>query len=263
MGKSIGVMSIKGGVGKTSSVIALGDSMSKFGKKVLLVDANFSSPNLGIHLKLLDPPQTLHHVMDRSANFKDSIQKLGNFDVLPASVFHRTPANLMELRNKLRNIKDRYDFVLIDSSPALNQETLSALVASDEVFIVTTPDYPTLTMTLKTVKLAKQRDVPINGLILNKIHNKNFELSINEIERTAEIPVLAQIPYDINVLKSLSVFTPSTTYKPRSKASIEYMKLAGVLSKSKYKHFSIKNILRINTPKQEVNREIFYENYFK
>ncbi len=263
MGKSIGVMSIKGGVGKTSSVIALGDSMSKFGKKVLLVDANFSSPNLGIHLKLLDPPQTLHHVMDRSANFKDSIQKFDNFDLLPASVFGRTPNNLMELRNKLRNIKDRYDFIFIDSSPALNEETLSALVASDEVFVVSTPDYPTLTMTIKTIKLARKRDIPVNGIILNKVHNRNFELSINEIERTSEIPVLAVVPYDINVLKSLSKFTPPTSYKPRSKASVEYMKLAGVLSGRKYKPFSIGGFLRVNTPKQEVNREIFYESYFK
>ena len=45
---------------------------------------------------------------------------------------------------------------MIDSSPALNDETLAVMLASDEIFIVTTPDYPTLSMTLKSIKDARQ-----------------------------------------------------------------------------------------------------------
>ena len=55
MGKIIGVLSLKGGVGKTSSVVSLGAALSHFGKRVLLVDANFSTPNLGIHLDVVNP----------------------------------------------------------------------------------------------------------------------------------------------------------------------------------------------------------------
>ena len=73
MGKSIGILSIKGGVGKTSSVIALGDAISGFGKKVLLVDGNFSAPNLGIYLNILNPEKTLHDVLDRTADRKSVV----------------------------------------------------------------------------------------------------------------------------------------------------------------------------------------------
>ena len=263
MGKTLGVLSIKGGVGKTTTTIALGDALSSFGKKVLLVDANFSMPNLGIHLKILDPEKTLHDVLNRTANIRESIQKFGNFDVLPASIFTTTKINPFDLKTKIKGLKQSYDFIIIDSSPALNEETLAVMLASDELFIVTTPDYPTLSATLKAAKLANQRKTPINGLILNKVHNKNFELSINDIEKTAEIPIMAVIPYDMNILKSLSKFIPSTSHKPKSKASIEYKKLAGVLVGEKHKPFSIRNFFKFTPKRQDINREIFYERAFK
>jgi len=263
MGKTLGVLSIKGGVGKTTATIALGDAISGFGKKVLLVDANFSMPNLGVHLKIIDPEKTLHNVLNRTANLRESIQKLENFDVLPSSIFTTMKINPFDLKTKIKGLKDKYDFIIIDSSPALNEETLAAMLASDELFIITTPDHPTLSATLKAAKLANQRKIPINGLILNKVHNKNFELSIDDIEKTAEIPVMAVIPYDVNVLKSLSRFEPSTSYKPKSKASIEYKKLAGVLVGEKHKPFGLKNFFKLTPKRQDINREVFYERVFK
>jgi len=262
MGKSIGILSIKGGVGKTSSVIALGDAISGFGKKVLLVDANFSAPNLGMHLNLIDPENSLHDVLGRSVNLHQSIHKLESFDIIPASIFSRKEINHFDLKNKVNTLKNRYDVVLIDSSPALNEETLAAMLASDEILIVTTPDYATLSTTLKAIKLAKQRRTPINGLILNKVHNKNFEIPIDDIEETVGIPVLAVIPHDINILKSVSRFTPSTSYKPNSKASREYKKLAGTLIGKKHKPPSLKSFFNITPNKQEINREVFYNSYF-
>ena len=59
MGKTIGVISLKGGVGKTTAVVALGSALADFGKKVLLVDGNFSAPNLGLHLDLFDTEKTI------------------------------------------------------------------------------------------------------------------------------------------------------------------------------------------------------------
>lgn len=262
MGKSIGILSIKGGVGKTSSVVALGDAISGFGKKVLLVDANFSSPNLGVHLNVINPENSLHDVLNRSANLNQSIHKLGSFDIIPASIFSRKKINPLDLKNKVNTLKNKYDVVLIDSSPALNEETLAAMLASDEILIVTTPDYATLSATLKAIKLAKQRRTPINGLILNKVHNKNFEISISDIEETVEVPVLAVIPYDINILRSVSKFTPSTTYKPNSKASKEYKKLAGILIGKKHRPVSLRRFFKITPNRQDINREIFYNSYF-
>jgi len=264
MGKSIGIVSLKGGAGKTSTVVSLGDAISGFGKKVLLVDGNFSVPNLGLHLELIDPEITFHDVFNRTANINDAIHNVGNFDVIPSSIFTNIKINPFELRDKLKHLKKKYDIILIDSSPALNEETMAAMLASDEILVVTTPDPPTLSTTLKAVKLAKQKGTNISGLIINKVHNKNFELTLEDIEDTLEIPVLAVIPHDLNVLRALSEFTPSTSYKPNSKSSIEYKKLAGALIGEKYRpKRNLKNLFRITPKREEINREIFYDSVFK
>jgi septum site-determining protein MinD len=263
MGKTIGVISLKGGVGKTSVVVALGSAMADLGKKVLLVDANLSAPNLGVHLDVLNPEVTLHHVLCKKAHLKHAVHKLDKFDLLPASLFERVQVNPLRLKEKLRYTRKKYDVVLIDSSPALNDETLAVMLASDELVVVTTPDYPTLSTTLKAVKKAQQRDAPIVGLILNKVHDKNFEISLEDIENTLDLPILAVIPHDLNVLKALSQFIPSTDFKKNSKSSEEYRRLAASLLGERYKPTKLKKLFRwINPKKQDINREIYYNNVF-
>lgn len=265
MGKSIGIVSLKGGVGKTSVVASLGSALSEFGKKVLLIDGNLSSPGLGLHLNIIDPEKTLHHVLNRTANAREAIYKHAEgLHIMPASIFEKIEVNPLKLRDKIKGLKRTYDVILIDSSPSLNEETLAVMLASDEIFVVTTPDHPTLSATIKAIRLAKQRGTPISGLILNKVHNKDFEISLKDIEETLEVPVLAVIPYDVNVLKSLSNMKPYTSHKPKSKGSIEFKKLAGILVGQKYKPTKLKRVFGwVNPKKQEINREIFYKRVFK
>lgn len=264
MGKTIGIISLKGGVGKTSVVAALGAALADFDKKVLLIDGNLSSPCLGLHLNIIDPEKTLHHVLNRTANAREAIYQYENFDVMPSSTFERIETNPLKLKDKIKGLKKKYDFILIDSSPSLDLETLAVILASDEIFVVTTPDHPTLNSTLKAIRLAKQRGTPISGLVLNKVHKKDFELALENIEEIAGIPVMAVIPYDTNVLRALSELIPSTHHKPHSEGSIEYKKLAATLAGKKYRQISIKDLFRRLVPrKQEINRELFYEGVFK
>lgn len=264
MAKVIGIISLKGGVGKTSTVIALGDAMSDFDKKVLLVDGNLSAPNLGMHLNVIDPEKTLHHVLRGEANPKDAIYKLENFDIIPSSLYNRSQVNPLKLKDKLRSLRRRYDIIIIDSPPAMNEETMGVMNASDDIFIITTPDYPTMSATLKTAKIIKQRGAPLTGLIINKVYKKNFELSTRDIENTAEIPVMAVLPHDVNVLKAQSKFKPSTRYKPNSESSDEIKRLAAALLGKKHNPIKMKRMFRWIKPKrQDINRTIFYESLFK
>lgn len=265
MTKTIGIISIKGGVGKTSSVASLGATLANdFGKKVLLVDGNFSAPNLALHIGFINPEITIHHVLDGKANIKQAIYETGyGFDVIPGSLNYPV-VNPLKLRDRLSEIKHKYDVVIIDSSPNLNDEILAAMTASDELIVVTTPDLVTLGTTLRAIKLAKQRRTPINGLILNKVYNKKFELSLDDIEKTAEVPVLAVFPHDIKVLEALSQSLPSTLHK-KTKSIEEYRKLAGSLIGEDYKKKNgwLGNKLKMfmkRVPQQEVNRVIFKVN---
>jgi septum site-determining protein MinD len=263
MAKTIGVVSLKGGVGKTSVVTSLGYAFSSLGKKVLLIDGNLSAPNLGMHLDLFDPDKTLHSILRRKANPSDAVYSLEDFDVLPADIFDDAKIQPMNLKKRINHLKRSYDVILIDSSPRLDDETLAVMLASDELLVVTTPDLPTLGTTMKAVKLARKRGTPISGLILNKVYKKNFEVSLDDIEETLDLPVLAVIPHDVEVLKALSEFQPSTKRKPKSRSSDEYMKLAATLVGEKYNDSGLRKLTGWISPgKQEVNRIIFYESLF-
>jgi MinD-like ATPase involved in chromosome partitioning or flagellar assembly len=119
-------------------------------------------------------------------------------------------------------------------------------------------------MTLKAIKVAKKQGSPITGLILNKVYGKNFELSLEDVEKTSEVPVLAMIPHDVNVLKSQSQFIPAPNFRPKSDVSIEFMKLAGCLVGEKYDApFRIKDLFKGPEPrKQDINRDLFYQSVF-
>jgi MinD-like ATPase involved in chromosome partitioning or flagellar assembly len=217
-----------------------------------------------MHLDVIDPDKTIHHVLAGDAEPSEAIYNLDSFDIIPASVFHNLSISPMKLKNKLRGLKNKYDLIILDSSPSLDEETLAVMSAADELLVVTTPDYSTLSMTLKSVAEAKRKGTPITGLILNKVYNKNFELSLDDIEKTAEVPVMAVVPHDVNVVKSQAYFTPHVYRRPRSAGSIEYKKLAALLSGEKYKApFSVSELVGLMTPsRQEINREIFYESLF-
>lgn len=267
MGKVIGILSLKGGVGKTSTVLSMGSAMSELGKRVLLVDGNLSAPNLGVHLNVINPDVTIHHVLAGEESIRNSIIPMENFnfDIIPASIFYSREISPLKLRNKLRSVKDKYDVVILDSSPALNDETLAVMLASDELFVVTTPDYPTLSMTLKAIRDARSRGIRIDGLILNKVRNKKYELSLGDIEDTAEIPILAVVPEEPHVLESSARFVTPYFQKPKSRGSEEYRKLAAVSVGEKYEPTGPRRFMRFKvTPKrQEINRELFYDRIFE
>ena len=263
MVNTIGILSLKGGVGKTSSVVSLGSALAKFNKDVLLVDGNFSAPNLGTHLNILNPLKHIHDVMERKINPKEAVHRLDDFDVIPAHVYGQKVRNPLKLRDRLKNLKRNYDYVLIDSSPALNEETLGAMLASDKLFVVTTPDYSTLSMTLKSIKLAQERGTKVDGIILNKVYNKDFELSLEDVEKAAGVPVVAVVPHDVSVPAAQSEFRPVVDHSPNSEGTEEYKRLAAAITGDQYKPVKMKSFFRWMTPKkQDVNRATFYDRVF-
>ena len=231
------------------------------GKKVLVVDANFGAPNLGLHLGIVDPEHTLHDVLSDDVQIQEAIyEHEQGFHILPASLVPKK-VNPYKLRNRIESIKNNYDIILLDSSPTLNEEMFATIVASDELLVVTTPDYPTLSTTLHAVKIAKEKKIPIAGLILNKVRNKDFELTIDEIEDAAKVPVLAVIPDELEVLESLSKTLPATSHAPNIDSSVEYKHLAACLINQKYYDnrlkAKVKRLFGSGPSKQEINRGLY------
>jgi len=228
--KIFGVIALKGGVGKTTVVSNLGASLARdFNKKVLLIDANFSTPHLGLHLGLVTPKYTLHHVLNENHSIFETIyqHELG-FHIIPGKLAPFT-TNPLVLKEKLAPLKEIYDVILIDSSPSLNDEMYATMAASDELLVVSSPDYPTLSSTIHAILVAGEREAKIRGIVINKTRKKRFELSSRDISKASEIKVLASIPDDVKVLAALSKMTPMVHHAPKHEISQIYKKLAGSL----------------------------------
>ncbi|HII72671.1 TPA: AAA family ATPase, partial [Candidatus Woesearchaeota archaeon] len=255
--KTIGIISIKGGVGKTTVVSNLGAALAKgFNRKVLLVDANFTAPNLGLHLGIVKPDLTIHDVLFDNVPAQEAVIKTEfGFDLIPGCLnpkkHQQRRINPYKLHNRLAPLKDKYDVILIDSSPNLNDEMLSTMIASDDLLVVSSPDFPTLSCTLNAVNTAKQRKTPIAGIVLNRVRNKRYELKPADIEYATSVPVLSTVCDDSKVLESLSKTTPALLRKPKRDFSIEYSRLAARMlgvgyedPRLKTKLKNLKNIFR-------------------
>ncbi|MBD3354538.1 AAA family ATPase [Candidatus Woesearchaeota archaeon] len=258
-GKTLGIISIKGGVGKTTTTLNLGATIAhEFNKKTLIIDANFSAPNLGLHLGITDPETTIHDALLKKADMSDAIYEYDeNLHIIPGALIGKKISPYI-LKEKLKKIKNNYDFVLIDSSPALNDEMLATMIASEKLLVVTSPDYPTLSTTMRAVRLAKQKKTPITGLVLNKVRKKKFELNLDDIEKATDTPVLAILPDDIKMLEALSKTKHIAEHAPKRNIVYELRHLASSLIGEDYqdKRFSrkLKRFFRKDIPREEVNR---------
>lgn len=258
--RAIGVISIKGGVGKTSCTANLGAALaSEFGKTVVLVDANYSAPNLGLHFGLTNPEVHLHDVLRNRVDVGDAIHEYNErLHILPGSLLNEK-VDPYRLRNIVKHLKKYYDFVLIDSSPNLNDEIKSVMLAADELIVVTNPDYPTLSTTMHAVKVAREKHIPILGLVLNRVRNKDFELSIEEIEQSSTVPVIGILPEDIAVPASIAETIPSIFHKPLGNVSVEMKKLAAALLNKRYRDprlsTKFKQLFNKEPQKIDINRD--------
>ncbi|RMD67130.1 hypothetical protein D6817_02400 [Candidatus Pacearchaeota archaeon] len=230
-GKSVGVVAVKGGVGKTTVGINLASALAReFGKQVVLVDANFTTPHVALSLGLVEPQLSLHDVLEGNYSVFQALHyhKDGRFYILPGKLNARTDKH-HKLKREVDKLRKHFDFIVIDSSPSANDEMLSAISASDELVVVTTPDYPTFSSTLQAVKLAQEKKVPIAGIVLNSVLGKRFEISPREIEQALGVCVLGEVPRDNKVIEAVYHGLPVIVHSPRRKVSRQYKKLGAKL----------------------------------
>lgn len=232
--KVIGVVSFKGGVGKTSCTANLACALANMNKRVLAVDSNFSSPNLALNFGLLSPQITLRDALANKAKIEDAIHiHESNVHIIPGSpIFGKF--NLNRFRESINRVRNLYDFILLDCSPSLNHELVASLMASDEILIVSTSDYPTLMSTMRAAKISKDKRVNVKGIILNRTRGRKFELSKQEIEEATGLPVIAVLPEDEKAIESSSNLMPILLYLPYRKISQEYRRIAALISNEEY-----------------------------
>ena len=237
MSKIIVIASGKGGVGKTTTAINLAAAMNYFGRDVLVIDGNLSTPNVGIHLNAPEVPVNLNHVLKGEAEpFEAVYEHDSGVKVIPASLsikeLKRTKQEKM--KDFKKDFKKIAEYVIVDCAAGLGNEATCAIELADEVIIVTNPEMPAITDALKAVKFAEQLKKPVRGVIVTRVKKDDIELSPEVVREMLETSILGMVPEDDAVRKSISVKNAVVHSHPKSKASRAYKEIAANLLKIKY-----------------------------
>jgi septum site-determining protein MinD len=228
-GKILGVISVKGGVGKTTTVSNLGVILSReHGISCVLVDANISVPNLGLHMDMTDAGTTLQDIIEKEdGSLVDAVQvHESGVHVIPASLSkaQMTPGSI---EKKIKTLTDKYELVIMDSSPGTGYEPLEVIRCSDALIVVACLDFPSISAALKSIRLSEEMGKTVLGVVLNRL--KGEELNIDDVKGILSAKILGTIPEDSKVREAISNRMPIVMFAPRSPASAAYRKLAEAL----------------------------------
>lgn len=238
MTRTILITSGKGGVGKTTLTSNLAVALSYIGNSVVAIDANLTTPNLGIHAGLHLAPNTLHDVLRGNKTVRDATYPHPTgVSFIPASMSLQDLENVEigRLPEVTMSLAGKADFVLVDSAAGLGREATAAIQAVDEVLIVTNPDLPSVADALKTANVAKQLNKKIIGVVVNRIKGRGHEMAREDVEGMIGCPVIAEIPEDAAIPQSISQKNPLLSYDGTSPAAYEIRSLAYQLSGMPFK----------------------------
>jgi septum site-determining protein MinD len=235
----IGVVSGKGGVGKTTLVANLGASLAHyFNKNVTVIDCNLTTSHLGLYLGIHFCPTSLNKVLRNEISIEEAIYKhYSGANIIPASLSWKEleGVDVIQIKESIKKLFDKTDIILLDAAPGLGREALAAMKASDEIIFVTMPYVPCVMDVIRCLEVANEIGVKPIGIVLNMVGNERYEMKRREIEQLTGLPVIASIPSDKNVLKSLALRTPVVLFNKKAKASKEIIRLAGNLIGESYK----------------------------
>ncbi len=256
MGKIIAIANQKGGVGKTTTTVNLAASLGVLEKKVLLIDADpQANATSGLGIEVDGVEKGTYQLLEHTMPVEEVIMKTDspNVDLIPAHIdLVAIEIELVDkdnreymLKEALKSLGNKYDFVLIDCAPSLGLLTLNALTAAHSVMIPIQCEYfaleglGKLLNTVKSVQKIHNNDLDIEGMLLT-MYDSRLRLSNQVVEEVkkhfADMVFDTIIQRNVRLSEAPSYGESIIKYDASSKGATNYLNLANeILKKNKEK----------------------------
>lgn len=243
MKECIAVINQKGGVGKSTTSNAIGAGLFQRGYKVLFIDLD-AQGNLSYSMKCENKPLSSLEVLTGTATAKEATLTTPQGDIIPASPALASADTIItdtgreyRLKEALEPLKEVYDYIIIDTPPALGTLTINALTACDSVIIPAQADIYSLqgigqlNQTIQTVKRYCNKELTIKGIVITRyspraVLTRDMTDLLEDTAKQLNTKVFASRIRECIALKEaqasqIDIFT----YNPRSNAGIDYKAL--------------------------------------
>jgi septum site-determining protein MinD len=233
-GKVVTISSGKGGVGKTTATANLGISLASLGKKVVVIDADIGLRNLDVIMGLENRiVYDLVDIVEGRSKLRQAMIKHKKFDdlfLIPAAQTRDkmavSPQDMVKLTDELR---ENYDYILIDSPAGIERGFRNALEPADEVLIVTNPEVSAVRDADRIIGLIEAADKGPGKLIINRLKTelvkKGEMLSADDVFDILGLTIIGIIPEDEMVLSASNSGIP-VTLNMQSKAGMAFNNVA-------------------------------------
>lgn len=246
MGRIIAIANQKGGVGKTTTSVNLSACLAFLGKKVLLIDIDpQGNASSGLGVRKGDLESCVYDVLINDEDIKQVIQQtdVENLYIVPTTIslagaeieLVSTISREVRLKKAVQEIKNNFDYIIIDCPPSLGLLTINALTASDALIIPVQCEYYALeglSQLLSTVRLVQKhlnKELMIDGVLLTMLDARtNLGLQvIDEVKRYFQDRVYRSIiPRNVRLSEAPSHGKPVILYDPKSRGAEIYLEFA-------------------------------------
>ena len=246
MGKIVAFANQKGGVGKTTTCVNLASYIAAMGKEVLVVDLDpQGSATSGLGIDKTKDLKTIYDLISGDTAIDEVIKptRLEGLDVIPSTVdlagaeieMVHMPQREKIVKGILENVKEKYDFIMIDCPPSLGLITVNALTACNSVIIPMLCEYYSLigiTQLMNTIRLIKfhlNPTIDVEGVVMTMKDNRSNltkQVSDEILKFFGKKVYFTYIPRNIRLAEAPSHGEPILIYEPDSKGAESYLSLA-------------------------------------
>ncbi|WP_323674406.1 cell division ATPase MinD [Halorubellus sp. PRR65] len=225
------IASGKGGVGKTTTTVNLGTALAGVGNRVVIVDVDLGMANLAGFVSLDAQGTSLHDVLGGSATVDQATYELANgIWAIPSGVELDGYADVAteELTTVVAELRERFDYVLLDVGAGVSHETVLPLGLADATLLVSTTEPASIQDAKKTVDLVGRAGGTVGGMVVTRTRPDD-PVSPEDVAENVGTDLLVAVPEDPKVRESVHAGTPLVVHEPKSPAAQAYRYLAARL----------------------------------